>query len=85
MVQVVSLTPAAFALVTRPAVTESLLFLQSGEIKLVINGHPKKIQVLFIGRQHLLGQSCETLEEKHNHRIRASPRSDVFKSFPPII
>lgn len=77
-IHVMCLTPAAFALVTRPTVTESLLFLQGSEIKLVINGHPKKIQVLFVGCQHLLSQSRESLEEKQNTQGKYKTRWDAF-------
>ena len=60
-VHTVTLTPAGFALVVRRAVAEPLLFLQSGKVQLVIIRHPEKIQVLLIGRQHLLSQSGERL------------------------
>lgn len=66
---IISLTPAAFALVVRHTVTESFLFLQSSKIDLIINGYPEKIQVLFIGCQHLFSQSCESLGGKRNQRI----------------
>lgn len=66
----ISLTPAAFALVARRAVTQSFLFLQCSKINVIINGHPEKIQVLFIGCQHLFSQSCESLEGKHSQRIK---------------
>lgn len=64
----VSSAPAAFALVASCALTESLLFLQSSQIDLIINGYPEQIQVFFISCQHLLGQTCESLAGKHGQR-----------------
>lgn len=62
LMSVISSTPAAFALVARRTVTEEpLLLLQSREIDLVVDGHPEEIQVLFVGRQHLFSQACESL------------------------
>lgn len=64
----IALTPAAFALVASRALMKSLLFLQSGQIDLIINRYPEQIQVFFISCKHLLGQTCECLAGKHRER-----------------
>lgn len=58
-------TPAAFVWVASCALVESLLFLQSSQIDLIINRYPQQIQVSSISCQHLLGQTCECLAGKH--------------------
>lgn len=76
-----SLTPAPFALTAHYTVTESLLFLQSSKIKLVVNRNSEKFQVLFIGCQHLLSQSCESLDK----RMTKQDTFQIVKQFPPFI
>lgn len=68
----IALTPAAFAWVASRALTESLLFLQSSQIDLIINRYSEQIQVFFISRKHLLSQTRECLAGKHRQRTLRS-------------
>lgn len=68
----IALTPAAFAWVASRALTESLLFLQSSQIDLIINRYSEQIQVFFISRKHLLSQTRERLAGKHRQRTLGS-------------
>lgn len=70
--QPIALTPAAFAWVASRALTESLLFLQSSQIDLIINRYSEQIQVFFISRKHLLSQTRECLAGKHRQRTLRS-------------